>query len=231
MDVDAAAGEFRRQPVRQHLHVAREHDDLGFRIADQTPDLGLLFHLGLARHRQMMEGNAVEIDMFVGLASMIGDDAHRLHVQLADPPAIDEVDEAMIRFGDEDHHALLVRAGPHQPCEVEVLRDPGKIRAQRLVFRGLADAIEHDAREELAGFGRIELLRVENVATVPEQTCRHGRDDAGPVGAGKGENILRAVWHDCVCRYAAPIGAFGMARDRPRNSAIAAPASVATETS
>ena len=121
MDVDAAPREFCREPVRQNLHVAREHDDVGARLADQPPHVGFLLHFRFARHRQIVEGNALEIDMRIGLAPVVGDDSDRLHVEFADPPAIDEIDEAMVRFRDEDHHALLFGARPHLPDERKLL--------------------------------------------------------------------------------------------------------------
>ena len=48
-------GELRGQPVREHLHVAREHDEIGARVADQLPDLRLLLELGLPGDRQVVE--------------------------------------------------------------------------------------------------------------------------------------------------------------------------------
>ena len=37
MDIDAAAGKLRRHPVRQNLHVTRQHHQIGRGLSDQIP--------------------------------------------------------------------------------------------------------------------------------------------------------------------------------------------------
>ena len=81
VDVDAAPAQLGGQPVRQDLHVAREHDDVGLaRRGPISQSLRLLLHLGLLGDRQVVERDAVEIDVLVGLARVIGDDARPISI-------------------------------------------------------------------------------------------------------------------------------------------------------
>ena len=65
------------KPVRQDLHVAREHDEIGLGVRDDLPDLRFLLHLGLPGDRQIVEGDVAEIDVGIGLARIVGDDRRR----------------------------------------------------------------------------------------------------------------------------------------------------------
>jgi hypothetical protein len=56
VDVDATARKIGRQVVRQDLHVARQNDQVGLGLLNDLLDLGFLRLLGLALHRQVMEG-------------------------------------------------------------------------------------------------------------------------------------------------------------------------------
>ena len=49
-------GSFADQLVRQDLHVAGEHHEIGPGLLDQPPDRRLLLELGLLGHRQVVEG-------------------------------------------------------------------------------------------------------------------------------------------------------------------------------
>src|ERR1700686_2030795 len=74
MDVDAAPRKLRRHLVRQYLHVARQHHEVGFCLRGHVPDRILLLALGLLGDRQIVKWNVAEIEIAVGLARMIGDD-------------------------------------------------------------------------------------------------------------------------------------------------------------
>src|SRR3984893_2590021 len=54
MDVDAAPRQLRRYCVREDLHVARQHHEIGLGPRDQIPDRALLLAPGLLRHRQIV---------------------------------------------------------------------------------------------------------------------------------------------------------------------------------
>ena len=68
VNVDAAAGQLRRQIVRQDLHVAREHHEIGLCLADRIPDRGFLLGLGLFGDGQVMKRDVAEIEARVGVA-------------------------------------------------------------------------------------------------------------------------------------------------------------------
>ena len=53
-----------------------------------------------------MEGNAAEIERTEGLGGVIRDDPDHLHVELADPQPVQQVDQAMIEFRHQDEHPL-----------------------------------------------------------------------------------------------------------------------------
>src|SRR3546814_14257571 len=53
-----------------------------------------------------MEWNVAEIDPGIGYARMVGDDAHRLHRQFADPPPVEKVRQAMIELRRQQQQAL-----------------------------------------------------------------------------------------------------------------------------
>jgi hypothetical protein len=74
VDVDAAAEQLGRQTVRQDLHVAREHDEIGLGLLDQLPELGFLLHLGLLGHRQVMEGQVADIGRGEARPAVVRDD-------------------------------------------------------------------------------------------------------------------------------------------------------------
>ena len=79
MDVDATPLQLGGEAVRQDLHIARQHDEIGFGGPDDLPRLRLLLHLGFPGDGQVVERDAAEIDVGVGLARMIGYDRHRIH--------------------------------------------------------------------------------------------------------------------------------------------------------
>ena len=110
MDIDAAAGKLRCHFFREYLHVAREHDKLGVGRANDLQDFLFLLALRLFRCRQVMKGNALQVDMRVSLERVIGDDGGDLHREFADAASIEQIDEAVIEARDEDHHAPVLRA-------------------------------------------------------------------------------------------------------------------------
>ena len=134
MDVDAHPRQFRRDLVGKDLHVAREHDEIGPGLLDQVPDRRFLFALGLFRHRQVMKGDLAEIEIAIGLARMIGDDRGRDHFQLTGTPAVENIGEAVIGFGDQQHHPAAVGPVAHLPGHAEALGDRGEAGLQRRQF-------------------------------------------------------------------------------------------------
>ena len=167
----------------EDLHVARQHHQIGSGLPDELPDRGFLLVFGLPGHRQMVKRNVTEIEAAVSLARMIGDDRGGNHLQLAGSPAVEDIGEAMVGSGDQQHHPLTGSAVAHPPLHLEAVRDRAESGLQsrqrdRKIGRG-----EHDPHEEMAGFDVVELLGVENVLPVMGEERRNGGNDARPVGA------------------------------------------------
>src|SRR5258706_16070561 len=93
MDVDAAPRQFCGHLIREDLHVARQHHEIGLGFSDQIPDRGLLRLPGFLRHRQIVERDLTEIETAVGLARMIGDDGGRDHLKFAGPRSEEHTSE------------------------------------------------------------------------------------------------------------------------------------------
>src|SRR3954447_11797703 len=91
MDINAAAGKFAGQGVRQDLHVAREHDYFGFGRADKRQNLVFLLAPSLLRDWQVVERNSLQVDMRIDIERVIGDDRRDLHCQLVDSAPIEQI--------------------------------------------------------------------------------------------------------------------------------------------
>ncbi len=98
----------------------------------------------------------------------------------------------MIEAGDENENPLLLVALPKRPGHREGFGDGFEAVAQCHEIERRGSRVEDDPHEEIAGLGVVELLRVENVAAALEKAGRDFGDDAGAVGAGKGEDVARA---------------------------------------
>ncbi len=151
------------------------------------PHRRLLLGLGRGRHRQVVERNVAGIE---AVRRMVRHDRGDVHVELADPPPVEQVDEAMVelRHEDDDLRPLGCRAQPDGHAEADAQRlDPG---AHRRLARGIER--EGDAHEEARGFGVVILARFEDVAAAAEDVVGDRGDDARLVGAGEGQDEGRA---------------------------------------
>ena len=145
------------------------------------------------------------------LARVVRHDGRNVHRQFADAPAVQQVDEAMVELGDEDHRPLAVGHVAHDPRHREPAGDglePGAQPAR------LGLGLERHAHEEQARPDVVELLRVEDVAALLEQIGRHGRHDPRPVGAGEGEHVR------CM-RHRRPLDVMRAGRGRARSLSAA----------
>ena len=140
--------------------------------------------------RPWVQVSAYGIAAAVSLSRMIRDDRGGYHLQLAGPPAIENVGKAVIGPGDEQHDPLAGSAVAHPPVHPEAVRDRGKPGLQSRQCDREVSGGEDNPHEEMAGFEIIELLRVENVLPVMGKECRNRGNDAGPVGAGQGQDEL-----------------------------------------
>ena len=163
------------------------------RFRDDSLDLRFLLRLGFLRNRQMVEGYRVKVSAIIGLARMIGDDADDIHPELADAPAIEQVDQAMVELRHQQQHlaTLVPRPDlPHHPIMLADWPEAGdKIRNLPIIVE-----IENNAGEEASGFGIVELMRFKDVAAMRKQLGGYTGDDTRPVRAGERQEI-RGIGH------------------------------------
>ena len=74
------------------------------------------------------------------------------------------------------------------PVHAELRRHRVERRLESLVGDAVDDRLADDAHEEAAGVDVVVLGGLEDVAALAGEERRHRRDDAGAVGAGKGED-------------------------------------------
>nr|ABM53575.1 conserved hypothetical protein [uncultured bacterium CBNPD1 BAC clone 1664] len=186
VDVDASAGQVQGHVLGQDLHVARQDDEVGPRGGDQGAQAGLLVGLGLGAHRQVVEGDALEIRMRKTRLRVVGDHRRDIHGQLALPPAPDQVGQAVIGLRGQDHHPSAGLGVAQAPVHGKVGGQGLQPRTHRLRPAGAGG--EDHPHEETAGLGVVELLGVDDVGAVLEEQGGDAGDDAGPVGTGQGED-------------------------------------------
>src|SRR3546814_2310569 len=98
-----------------------------------------------------MEWNVAEIDPGIGYARMVGDDAHRLHRQFADPPPVEKVRQAMTELRRQQQDALGLGAAADGPVHAEGLGDRRELLPKRAEIGGSIDRAEFHPREKAAG--------------------------------------------------------------------------------
>ena len=121
---------------------------------------------------------------------MVGDNSGRDHLEFAGAPAIEDIDQAMIRLGDQQHHPAAVGAVAHLPVHGKAVGDRGEAGLQRLQFDREIGGGEHHPHEEFPGLDVVELLGVQDVLPVMGEKGRHRGNDAGAIRAGQGQDEL-----------------------------------------
>ena len=121
---------------------------------------------------------------------MVGDDRGRNHLEFAGAPAIEDIGKTVIGFRDQQHDPAAAGAVAHLPVHAEAFGDRGKAGLQRRQFDREIGGSEHHPHEKITGLDVVELLGVQNVLPVMGEERRYGRDDAGTIRAGQGQNEL-----------------------------------------
>jgi hypothetical protein len=101
-----------REIVREDLHVACKHDEIGLRLCDNRLDLRFLLHLRVFRDRQVMKRNVAHEADGERRAGMVRDYPDDVHVEFAQPVPIQEITETVIEFGDEQQDPLAFGLRP-----------------------------------------------------------------------------------------------------------------------
>ncbi len=185
VDVDDPPGQPGAELVGQHLHVAREDDDIDGVLLDEGQQPVLLLGLRLRRDRQDDEGDAVALGEGPAVL-VVRHDEGDVHGELPVVVPVQQVDEAVVVLRDHHEHPATRLLEAHVDRRVEA-RGPlldHVPHGGRVVARGL----EAGAHGEQAGVLVRELRLLEHVRRHVEQCARHGVDDAGAVLAGEGED-------------------------------------------
>jgi len=120
-----------------------------------------------------VERDLAEIERAIDLARMVGHDPGRDHLKFAGAPAVENIDQAVIGFGNQQHHAAVIGAVAHLPVHAETIGDGGKAGLQGLQFHCEIGGGEHHPHEELVGLDVVELLGIQNVLPVMGEKGRH----------------------------------------------------------
>ena len=101
VDVDQRAADVRQEVVREDLHVARQHDQIG--VAAQQIEQALFGIRAIVfRRGDMNERHAERPDLF-GELRMVRDHHRHRHVQLTAAVAPQQIEQAVILLRGQDH--------------------------------------------------------------------------------------------------------------------------------
>ena len=143
-----------QEVAAEDLHVAREDDEVEVLTVQQLehPRLGRgLLALG---HGHVLVARAEALDVG-GVVGMVGDHQRDLAVQLAAPPAPQQVEQAVVLARDEHGDALgpprVVQAPLHREAlghrvrerPREVLADPSMVKAMRMKNAPPSGSVEY----------------------------------------------------------------------------------------
>ncbi len=182
VDIDAASRELGREIVGQDLHVAGKDDEIDLPRFNDLPDCIFLLRPGFRRDRQMVEGNTGQVMMPIGFLRMIGNHAGDVDRKFTDPPAVQEVGEAVIEARDQHQHALALGARANLPLHAVAVGDRTERPAKGFDLAAI-DEIEPDTGKKQVRLDVIVLVRFLDVAAAFEQSACDRGDDAGAVGA------------------------------------------------
>ncbi|MPL84484.1 hypothetical protein SDC9_30449 [bioreactor metagenome] len=214
MDVDDPARHLGAQRIREDLHVARQHHELGAGLVDHGEQLGLGLGLVLLRHPDVVEGDVV-VHHHLLIGQVVRDHADDLDRQRADARPVEQVVQAMAEVRHHQQHLHLARLIVQRPVHAEGLGDRGEARHERLAA-GAGLRVDADAHEEGAALHVVVLVRVGDVASLLGQESRDRCDDAAGRLAGHRKHVGS---HSRVLRWALAgvLGAISPAA-RPRAS-------------
>ncbi len=189
MDVDASAGHESRQIIAQYLHVACQHDQVRAGFLDDRLDLRFLLRLCVLCHRQMMERDISDQRYGQRFARMVADDAHDIHVQFANAPAIQKIAQAMVELADQQQNLLPFAAATQAPFHAALLRHIGEGRTQPV--HAVVGRFKLHPHEKAVGQLVVKLLGVGNIAALLRQKAGNIGHQAWPVVAlqGQGANL------------------------------------------
>lgn len=94
----------------------------------------------------------------------------------------------MVEFRREQQDALALAAALDRKRHAVLFRDGDEALADGAHRRSLFDRVEHHPHEEAVALGVVELVGIENVATVPEEMGGDSLNDPREVRARQGQD-------------------------------------------
>jgi hypothetical protein len=181
VDVDHRAADAGQEVAAEDLHVAGEDDEVELPPASSSSIRASAAGFSpLTTARAHSVRRSLDVGRVVG---MVGDHERDLAVQLAAPPAPEEIEQAVVLARDEHRDALgaprVVQAPLHREGLGHRVREGlREVLAERVGGEGHA----HEERAAL-GIGRV-LVGGDDVGVARGQEARDRRDDAVAVRAG-----------------------------------------------
>jgi len=178
--------------VGENLHVAREHQKVDIVLLDQRVDLLLGLLLVFFGDRDNGVRNFVEISNGL-IVGMVGNDERDFAGEFAALMAIEQIDEAVVVFRNQDDHAGTMRGLRETPLHLKFLGDGRELLAE--VSKSLIGeidvevfGIELDAHQEESGFLVGVFVGVQDVAAVAVDEVGNSGDFAFAVRTGDEED-------------------------------------------
>src|SRR5690348_11771613 len=189
MNVDGTAFEVPARLGGEHLHVAGEHQDLGFDPLEELHEPQLLLLLAAVDDREVVIGYAMPLGEAAHVL-MIGHYGHRLDGHRAGAPAVQDAVEAMPLARDRDQRAAAAHF-IELPLHLESAADGlGELAIE--LFHGrhsLSVVVEHRAHERRAAVRVVVMLRFRDRRVVRGQEARDAGNDSRRVRASSGEDV------------------------------------------
>ena len=183
MDIDDGNRHLGQELAGEDLHVAGQNDQVHIAL-EQLELLLLGGRLGVALHRHVEEGYP-ELSDVVMAVGMVRYHHRYAHLEVTAPLPPEQIEQAVVRSGHEDGHALLQPRLDEPDVESQLDPQPQPHRLpQRVELDGQPRQVEHGALEEPPA-GRIArgLVERDDVGSVLTQHGRYARHDPGAVSA------------------------------------------------
>ncbi len=171
MDIDDLLGELCDEIRGKHLHVASQDDEFDIVLAKQFDLLPFCLRLVFLGNGNHAIGNAIKV--CVGLrVGMIADYQGDFAGEFAGALPVEQIDEAVIVFGNKNGHARTVVRGGDAPLNGKLLGDGSKPFWKILEVELETCEIPFDAREIETFDAGLVLLEMKDVAAVPVNEIR-----------------------------------------------------------
>ncbi len=187
VNIDDPSGEFRAERFRDDLHVTREHDEIGTRLAQSPGHRCERRGFVLRRHRHVQELEAFALD-HVAEVGVIRNDERNVEHELAGAPAPEQVREAVAEFRHHENDAHFFRRIAQRPIGTQLRGERLECGAQRRHAFAQRAGLDRQPREEPLRKRVGELMHLEQIPTVPGHERRDAREQPDAIGAGEAED-------------------------------------------